>query len=48
MLLYSNQGSGLFNQRYPKKEYICPTLIFFHAERHINNKEENRKSFHVR
>ena len=48
MLLYSNQVSGLFNQRYPKKEYICPTLIFFHAERHINNKEANRKSFHVR
>ena len=45
MLLFSNQTSGLLNQRYLKKEYIW---TFSHTDRHINNKEPNRKSFHAR
>ena len=40
MFLFSNETSGLFNQRYLKKEYICPILIFFHADRHTNNKKQ--------
>ena len=40
MFLFSNETSGLLNQRYLKKEYICPILIFFHADRHTNNKKQ--------
>ena len=44
MLIFSNQVTEVFNQRYLKKKYICPSLIFFHADRHINNKK-TKKSF---
>ena len=30
-----NQASGLFDQRYLKKEYACTILIFFNAYKHI-------------
>ena len=47
-MILANQPSGFFNQTYLKKECTCTILIFFHADRHINNKETNRKPFAVR
>ena len=48
MLILTNQSSGLFNDRYFKKEYTCTIFIFLHADRHINNRETNRQPFTVR
>ena len=48
MVLFFYQVDELLKQRYLKKKYICPILIFFHADRHINNKKTNRKSFYAR
>ena len=46
-MILAIQVSGLFDQRYLKKEYTCTILIFFYADRH-GNKETNRTSFDVK
>ena len=49
MLLFSNQAAELFNQRYLKRKYIYPILIFYmQIDIQITIKKTNRKSFHVR
>ena len=45
LIILSNLASELFDQKYLIDEYTCTTLLFFHADRHINyiNKETHKK-----
>ena len=47
MITLANEVSGMFDQRYLKKEYTCTISIFSRTDRH-GNKETNRKSFDVK
>ena len=47
VIILANQVSGLFDQKYFKKEYTCTILIFF-LSRLYGNKETSRKSIDVK